>query len=64
MMSRFDWPLSRFQWWRRYRGGHWERCWVDICWSYIWFQQDHEQAAKSGARFHHVEQLVECESWA
>ena len=28
--------LSRFQWYRRWYGGRWERHWIDICGSFIW----------------------------
>jgi hypothetical protein len=27
---------QRFQWYRRWYGGRWERHWIDICGSFIW----------------------------
>ena len=56
---------SHWRWYRRWRGGHWERCWVEPCWGYMWMQLDHEQAENSAIRrYSTVERLVECESWA
>lgn len=56
---------SNWQWYRRWRGGHWERCWVEPCWGYVWMRLDHEEAARSSIRTHStIEKLVECESWA
>jgi len=55
---------SHWQWSRRWRGGHWERCWVDPCRSYMWMQLDHDEAAASAIRrYSTVEQFVECETW-
>ncbi len=31
-----EWLFSRFRWYRRRRGGHWERWWVDMVYSDIW----------------------------
>lgn len=28
-MERFDWLLSNYRWWRKWRGGHWEYWWID-----------------------------------
>lgn len=30
--------LSNFRWFRKWRGGHWERHFIDICDSHIWLQ--------------------------
>ena len=41
-MVRFDWIFDRWQWWRRWRGGHWERWIIDypVC-SELWMQRPH-----------------------
>lgn len=55
---------SHWRWYRRWRGGHWERCWVDPCGGYMWMQLDHDKAAASAIRrYSTVEKLVECETW-
>lgn len=56
--------LVNRQWYRRWRGGHWERCWVDVCWGYVWMQLDHDTAAASAIRrYSTMERLFECEDW-
>lgn len=40
----FKHQLSRFQWYRRWYGGRWERHWIDICGSYIWLDMDDDPA--------------------
>jgi hypothetical protein len=55
---------SHWQWYRRWRGGHWEQCWVDPVMGFMWMQLDHDQAAASSLRrFGTVERLVLCEDW-
>lgn len=31
--------LGRFQWYRRWYGGRWERHWIDVCGGYIWMDK-------------------------
>jgi len=41
-MGRFDWFLSNRQWWRKWRGGHWERWIIDSPFNAdIWMQREH-----------------------
>lgn len=41
-MGRFDWLFSNWQWWRRRRGGHWERWIIDSPFNAdIWMQNEH-----------------------
>ena len=59
-----DGLLSGWQRYRRLRGGHWERCYVKPCMDYLWFRQDHEQAAKMALRIYgSIERLETCEDW-
>lgn len=35
----WDHLFANFRWYRRRCGGHWERWWIDICHTHIWFQK-------------------------
>ena len=39
----FKHPLARFQWYRRWYGGRWERHWIDICGSCMWLDMHPER---------------------
>jgi len=32
----FSHPLRRFQWYRRWYGGRWERHFIDVCRAHLW----------------------------
>ena len=34
---------QRFQWYRRWFGGRWERHWIDICGSFIWLDMHRDR---------------------
>ena len=34
------WLLARFQWFRRWHGGHWELWWNDVTRTDMWFHVD------------------------
>lgn len=43
----FKYPLSKFQWYRKWYGGRWERWYIEVCHSDIWF---HEKSLYKGQR--------------
>lgn len=55
-----DYAFSRFQWWRRMRGGHWEQWFID--WPVgddVWLQSDHGTRPGLG-----VALTAACEEWS
>lgn len=43
----FKFPLSKFQWYRKWYGGRWELWYIDECMADIWF---HEKSLYNGQR--------------
>ncbi|WP_431512582.1 hypothetical protein [Variovorax sp. DAIF25] len=39
----FKHSFARFQWYRRWYGGRWERHWIDICGSCMWLDMHPER---------------------
>ena len=37
------WLGQRFQWYRRWYGGRWERHWIDVCGGFIWLEMHPER---------------------
>lgn len=33
--------FSRFRWWRKLVGGHWERWWIEGVMSEVWMRREH-----------------------
>ena len=29
-------PVSNWRWYRKWQGGHWERWYIEACWSDLW----------------------------
>lgn len=36
----FGYPLSRFQWYRKWYGGRWEYWYIELCYSFVWIRRD------------------------
>lgn len=56
--------FDRYQWFRRWRGGHWERWWMDAIQSALWMRVDECSYVSGRAPYALCRGTPTCEEWS